>query len=266
MPIAITSSFAFHLERATDCLLQFQVADLPEQRIVASETMLTKTLHLATVPAQDAIGERLWVRAEGDFRVDYSATVEVQREAADIAALAARDPHDLPGEVVEYLFDSRYCQADKLQNFVAEHFGQHSGGAKVAAMRDWIAANFTYDPAASDAATTAVDSFALRRGVCRDYAHVLIAFARASTIPARYVSCYAPGVAPPDFHALAEVFLDDPAAPGSGAWHIVDATGMADPARTAIIGIGRDAGDVSFLTTFGLCRFDSCHVSVAESG
>ena len=76
-------------------------------------------------------------------------------------------------------------------------------------MRDWIAGNFSYEPV-STTSTTALDSFVERRGICRDYAHVLVTLARASAIPARYVSCYAPGVDPPDFHAVAEVFLADP--------------------------------------------------------
>ena len=93
----------------------------------------------------------------------------------------------------------------------------------------------------------------------------MICFARASTIPARFVSCYAPGVEPPDFHAVAEVFLEDQTTPGGGAWYIVDATGMADPAKTVKIGIGRDAADVSFLTSFGFADFGNKSVEVREA-
>ena len=77
-----------------------------------------------------------------------------------------------------------------------------------------------YVPGSSGPHTTALDSFIERRGICRDYAHILIALARASTIPARYVACYAPGVDPPDFHAVAEVFLNDPESYEGGALHI----------------------------------------------
>src|SRR5690606_20831739 len=103
-----------------------------------------------------------------------------------------------------------------------------------------------------------------RRGICRDYAHVLIALARASAIPARYVGAYAPGVDPPDFHALAEVFLADPTIEGGGAWYLVDPTGMADPAHTVKIGVGRDAADVSFMTVFGEAEFGDKAVSVVR--
>ena len=99
--------------------------------------------------------------------------------------------------------------------------------------------------------------------MCRDYAHVMVAFARAAAIPARFVSCYAPGVEPQDFHAIAEVFLADPSIPGGGAWHLVDATGMADSAQTAKIGVGRDAADVSFMTAFGMANFGDKIVEVS---
>ena len=131
------------------------------------------------------------------------------------------------------------------------------------AIRDWIADNFSYEPV-STSSTTALDSFVERRGICRDYAHVLVTLARASAIPARYVSCYAPGVDPPDFHAVAEVFLADPTVAGGGAWQLVDATGMADPAQTVKIGVGRDAADVSFMTVFGESRFETKEVSATK--
>jgi transglutaminase-like putative cysteine protease len=83
----------------------------------------------------------------------------------------------------------------------------------------------------------------------------MITLARAADIPARIASVYAPGVSPPDFHAVAEVFL-------GGAWHLVDPTGMASARDIAIIGIGRDIGDVAFLTAFGGLEMRGQSVSV----
>jgi transglutaminase-like putative cysteine protease len=180
-----------------------------------------------------------------------------------VATLARLEPHELPAEAVQYLLDSRYCPADRFQPFVEAEFGGVQGGARIAAMRDWIAGNFSYEPV-STTSTTALDSFVERRGICRDYAHVLVTLARASAIPARYVSCYAPGVNPPDFHAVAEVFLADPKVPGGGEWQLVDATGMADPHETVKIGVGRDAADVSFMTVFGDAKFEGSKVSATK--
>jgi transglutaminase-like putative cysteine protease len=102
-----------------------------------------------------------------------------------------------------------------------------------------------------------MDAYVTREGVCRDFAHVLVALARASTIPARFVSVYAPDVVPQDFHAVAEVFL-------GGAWHLVDATGMAEAADMAKIGVGRDAADVSFLTSYGQASLVALRVEVSR--
>ena len=262
MPISISARFAFYLFRPTDTLLQFEVAQIPEQRILSSNTVLPLAEHLARVPAKDGIGERVWLRANGPCEVRYEAEIEVERLLPDVSQLPQLQPHDLPGEAVEYLFDSRYCQAGQITDFVWSEFAGLSGGALVLAMRDWLSANIAYRPGASNAFTTALDTFNSRAGICRDFAHVMVCFARAAMIPARYVSCFAPGVKPQDFHAVAEVFLADPTVPGGGAWHIIDATGMADAAHTAKIGIGRDAADVSFLTVFGPSNFNFSEVGV----
>lgn len=263
MTIVIETRFRFRAEQPTDVLLQFEAAAIPEQILSDVVTELSESKHVARVAAQDAIGERVWVCAEGEFSVTHRARVELNRLLGDIAPLGQLAPHDLPGEAVEYLLDSRYCPADRFQPFVAEQFGKLQGGAAVMAMHDWIVDHFSYTMGSSGTATTALDSFVERRGVCRDYAHVLVSFARAAGIPARYVSCYAPRVTPQDFHAVAEVFLADETTPGGGAWHLIDATGMARADEIVKIGVGRDAADVSFLTSFGPTEFLDKSVSVA---
>ena len=265
MPLIIDTKFSFELPRTTDFLLQFEAADIPEQKILSLDTQLTPCEHQAWVPAQDAIGQRIWVRAEGKFEVAYHAQVELRRQLADLSTLQQLQPHDMPGEVVQYLFDSRYIPADRFQTFVEDEFGGTSGGARILAIRDWLEQNLEYTPGSSGPQTGALDTFVDRRGICRDYSHVLVAMARASGIPARYVACYAPGVEPPDFHAIAEVFLVDPQTEGGGTWQLVDGTGMADPSETVKIGVGRDAADVSFLTSFGDNTFLDKTVSVTHS-
>ena len=265
MPIDISVRFAFSLESRSDVLLQFEAAAIPEQRILARKTHISGAEHIARIAAQDGIGERVWLHVEGRCEVSYTGRTTIHRVLPDIATLARLEPHDLPAEAVPYLFDSRYCPAERFQPFVEAEFGGTSGGSRVTAIRDWITANMTYVPGSSDSNTTALDSFVERRGICRDFAHVLVTLARASAIPARYCSVYAPGVGPPDFHAVAEVFLADPTIPGGGAWHLVDATGMADRADTVKIGVGRDAADVSFMTVFGEASFEDKEVTVSKT-
>lgn len=244
MRLQIHVRLDYALSRVCDLLMQIEAAAIPEQRIEAAHIDISPCEHFARVPAQDMIGERIWLRKESELKVDYRATVAIERIVRDVATLPALPPHRLPGETVQYLLPSRYCPSHQFTDFVNERFGHLEGGAKLAAMRDWVAGHLAYTPGSSSFETTAVDTFHSGKGVCRDYAHLLITLARAGEIPARYASVYAPGVKPPDFHAVTEVFL-------GGEWHLVDATGMAKEAEMAKIGIGRDSGDVAFLTAFG---------------
>jgi transglutaminase-like putative cysteine protease len=258
MRLTIHTQLDYWFARPTDVLLQFEAAAIPEQAVEASHLDITPTDHFARVASQDMIGERMWVRIEGQLLVDYRATVRIERMIEDCLDLPVIPLHQLPGETVQYLLSSRYCPADQFQPFVEAEFGGIQDGAKVIAMRDWIAERFSYVPGASDSETTALESFVRRQGICRDYAHVMITFARAAGIPARIASVYAPGVEPPDFHAVAEVFL-------GGAWHLIDPTGMAKAGDIAKIGVGRDAADVAFLTAFGTAVMNSQSVQV-ETG
>ena len=264
MTISIQTSFAFECDRPTDCMLQFEAANIPEQQILDCHSDLTDAAHCARIPAQEEIGERILVRAQGRFEVHHSARVQVERQLAELGTLEHLQPHELPAAPVKYLFDSRYCLADKFQSFVESEFASTSGGARIAAIHDWIAQKFAYAPGASTPETTALDSFVERRGICRDFAHILITMSRASAIPARYVACFAPDVTPQDFHAVAEVFLNDPTTPGGGTWQLVDATGMATPDEIVKIGVGRDAADVSFLTSFGMVELCEKTVQVTR--
>lgn len=255
MKLSIRSSLVYRLPEPMSLLLQMEAAHLPEQVIENASLELSDCAHFARVSAQDEVGERIWLHAAGTFTADYRATVRIDRRLADITSLPAAPPHELPGATVPYLLDSHYCPASRFDNFVEAEFGGLDGGARIAAMRDFIRDRFDYVAGTSDAQTTALETFVQRQGVCRDYSHVMIALARASAIPARIASVYAIGVDPPDFHAVAEVFL-------GGEWHLVDPTGMATEGEMAKIGIGRDAADVAFLTAFGTCEMVSQSVNV----
>ena len=242
LEIQVQLEYAF--ERACSVLLQIEAAARPEQVIRQAHIAVTPAGHFARVPAQDGFGERIWLSVAGRMLADYRATVAIDRPAHDPAALAAVPLHRLPGEAVQYLLPSRYCQSHQFVDFVESQFGTLSGGTKVAAICDWVAGHLSYVPGASHSGTTAIDTFHAGEGICRDYAHLMITLARAADIPARIASVYAPGVTPPDFHAVAEVYLE-------GGWQLFDPTGMAQPDEIAVIGIGRDSGDVAFLTAFG---------------
>jgi transglutaminase-like putative cysteine protease len=258
MSLAIHARLDYWFDQPTDVLLQLEAAAIPEQFIEHAYIDISPTEHFARVASQDLIGERIWLRIEGQLLVDYRATVRIERLLDDCLELPLVPHHQLPGETVQYLMASRYCPSDQFQTFVETEFGAIDGGAKVIAMRDWIAQNFAYVPGVSSSETTALDTFVKRQGICRDYAHIMITFARAAGIPARIASVYALGVEPQDFHAVAEIFL-------GGEWHLVDATGMAKECDMAKIGVGRDAADVAFLTAFGTASMNSQCVQVTAA-
>lgn len=258
MLLNINMHLAYELSEATDLLLQVEVADVADQRVLMSGTDFSDISHMARVPAEEGLGDRIWIRADGEFRCTYRSQIHVDRPALDLTALSSVVPHLLPWHTVRYLMPSRYCQSDQFSSFTEAQFGHLDGGAKIDAMCAWIHSAFSYVPGSSNAQTTAVDSFVQRRGICRDFAHVLITLARASDIPARFVSAYAPDVTPQDFHAVAEVYLD-------GTWHLVDATGMAPADTIARIGVGSDAADVAFLGVFGQTRFIEQSVVVTRA-
>src|SRR6478752_9543086 len=144
MPIEISTRFSFSLDRLCDVLLQFEAAAIPEQRIRVRDTRITGADHIARIAAQDGIGERVWLHVEGRCEVSYTASATIHRLLPEIGTLAALEPHELPAETVQYLFDSRYCPADRFQPFAEAEFAGLEGGARVRAIREWIAANLDY--------------------------------------------------------------------------------------------------------------------------
>lgn len=242
----------------TDLILQIEVPDLADQEILSEGFSVGQTEHAARIVGEDGLGLRRLLRIDGELKCVYRSRIKVDRPALDVTQLSATPPHMLPSNTIRYLMPSRYCQSHEMQSFVSTEFGHLTGGSRIAAMRDWVFEHYTYDPGSSTAATTAIDTFVQRRGVCRDFAHVMITLARATAIPARFVSVYAPYVTPQDFHAVAEVFLE-------GTWHLVDATGMAAANQIARIGVGADAAEVPFLTSFGRMNLQDQTVNVLIS-
>jgi transglutaminase-like putative cysteine protease len=248
----------YHIPAPHDVLLQIEAAAMTDQRLLSSSLKVTSPERLGAVPGEEAIGQRTWAAGAGQFRATYLAQVQIERAVVPLENLSAADPRALPAAVVPYLLPSRYCESDRFEAFVQREFVAAAGGLKVRAMSDWIGANVDYVSGASTGDTTAGDTFIQRQGVCRDFAHLLAGFARAALIPARLVSAYAPGVSPPDFHAVVEVWLD-------GGWHLVDATGMAMPDEIVRICVGRDATDIAFMTVFGTADFREQRVSVTRA-
>ncbi len=256
MRLRIDARLDYQFAAPADVLLALEVAQLPDQRLLSDLLTVSSDAPLVPVPGEQSIGQRTWAAAAaGRFTALYQAEVEIDRPEVDLATVAGVPLRQLPGLVVPFLWPSRYCRADKHREFALESFSDLSGGALAIALAEWCRGTLAYTPGSSDEDTTSVDTFLERRGMCRDYAHLMISFARALGLPARMVSAYAWQLDPPDFHAVVEVYLD-------GGWYLLDPTGLAPTAGLVRIAVGRDAADVSFMSIFGAATLNAQSVAV----
>jgi transglutaminase-like putative cysteine protease len=242
MRINIDLNMDYQLTGDEAVLLTIEASQTEEQSVIESSLEI-ESASLYRIGGEGGLGQRVWAHVAGDrLKLRYRAKAYVSRSIVQLESLAASPMHTLPSEVLTYLRASRFCPSDLFTTFVAQQFGHLVAGAKITAIKDWVAAEIAYVPGSSNAETTAIDTFVVREGVCRDFAHLVCTLARASNIPARYTSVYGVDVSPPDFHAVAQVWLE-------GAWYFVDATGMSTADGLVVIGAGRDAGDVAFMET-----------------
>ena len=189
----------------------------------------------------------------GPFEVRYTASVAVER-AEPPAETKPEFPGSLPLNVLTYLLPSRYCESDRLTPFAWELFGKlENPAAQVRSICQWVDRHLAYLPGATDSRASAWDVWQRRQGVCRDYAHLAIALCRALSIPARYVSAYAAGLDPMDFHACFEAHL-------GGHWYLFDPSDVTPSDQIAVIARGRDAANAAVATIFGSVR--ECGVAV----
>jgi len=157
---------------------------------------------------------------------------------------------DLPDDVILYLLGSRYCETDRLSATAWSLF--HAippGWARVQAITDYVHRHITFSHADARSDKTAYDAWVEGRGVCRDYAHLAVAFCRCMNIPARYCTGYLGDIGVPvrgimDFSAWFEVYF-------GGAWRTFDARNNMPRMARVLIARGRDAVDVAIANTFG---------------
>jgi transglutaminase-like putative cysteine protease len=165
---------------------------------------------------------------------------------------AAQHPvDDLPYEVLVYLLGSRYCETDSLSETAWSLFGATPPGwARVQAICDYVNEHITFGYEYANPTTSAWGAFMEKRGVCRDFTHLAVAFCRCMNIPARYCTGYLgdigipPVPCPMDFSAWFEVYL-------GGRWHTFDARHNTPRIGRILMACGRDATDVAISTSFG---------------
>jgi len=128
----------------------------------------------------------------------------------------------------------------------------------------WVQDHVVFKSNVSHSGTSALDTLRDGVGVCRDFAHLMIALCRALSLPARFVTGIDygadPALGPTDFHAYVEVYLEH-------RWYLFDPSGTAIPMGFVRIGTGRDAADVSFATILGPFQSQAPTISIrADEG
>jgi transglutaminase-like putative cysteine protease len=240
-------------DNASDFIFNVHAAQTPCQSVVTEALHISQPL--TPVIYIDPSGGTRFLRltaAPGPLAVHYDATVDIVHHSESPARLAEVPIARLPPEVIPYIYPSRYCQSDRLRRFAAREFGHlRQGYWRVQAIVDWVRQRTKFQSGSSNDSTSAVDTLTEQVGVCRDFAHLMIALCRAVNIPARFVTGIDygadPAMGPTDFHAVVEVFLGD-------RWYLFDPTGVSPPMGLVRLGTGRDAADVSFATIFGAVK------------
>jgi transglutaminase-like putative cysteine protease len=176
---------------------------------------------------------------------------------------------DLPEETLVFLLGSRYCETDLLSPVAWLLFGtSQRGWPLVQAICDYVNHRITFDYQSARPTRTAWEAHNERSGVCRDFAHLAIAFCRCLNIPARYCTGYLgdigapPPYGVPDVAAWIEVYI-------GSAWYIFDPRNNVPRIGRVLIARGRDAADVAIVTTFGPNTLESFNIwtdEITESG
>ena len=171
---------------------------------------------------------------------------------------------DLPEETLLFLLGSRYCETDRLSETAWSLFGHGpTGWARVQAICDYVHRHITFGYEHARMTRTALEAYFDKTGVCRDYAHLAVAFCRCMNIPARYCTGYLGDIgvpktaAPMDFAAWFEAYL-------GGHWYTFDARNNTPRIGRVLIARGRDAADVALSNAFGVNTLASFKVWTDE--
>ncbi len=216
--------------------------------------------HLTTTPAvpispyRDGFGNwcSRFVAPAGQFRLSADGTVRDSGMPDVVAPSAPQQTiEELPDETIVFLLGSRYCETDRLTEIAWGLFGNAgTGWGRVQAICDFVHNHIQFGYEHARATKTAWEAYQERRGVCRDYAHLAIAFCRCMNIPARYCTGYLgdigmpPPYGPMDFAGWFEAYL-------GGRWYTFDARNNMPRIGRVLIARGRDAADVPITHTFG---------------
>ena len=239
-----------------DFIFNVQAARTAAQQVVSEKLEISQPVQTQAFIDTATNSRYLRLRADqGPLRVYCETVVDLVHHRAPPPTLAEVPIAQLPTETLPYIYPSRYCQSDRLHRFAFAQFGSlPQGHGRVQAIRDWVLGHVEFVSNSSDANTAAVDTLVTKQGVCRDFAHLMIALCRAVNIPARFATGVDygadPALGPPDFHAYVEAYVGN-------RWYLFDPSGTAVPMGFIRLATGRDAADCAFASIFGSVEWQS---------
>lgn len=214
-----------------------------DQRLVTHKLEVTAP-DVEISPERDAFGNLILNLAVNrvERAIDFTAWIIVERDATAgpmrLPSALAADPR--------LREPSPLTRPDEALRTAAAEL-RASGGdgwALAARINAWVHAAMTYAHDVTSVRTPAAVAFALRRGVCQDYAHIMLALCRLCDLPARYVSGHLLGEG--GTHAWVEVLLPDQAQADAVIAQPFDPTHGCTPRLNYItVAVGRDYGDVA---------------------
>jgi transglutaminase-like putative cysteine protease len=253
MRIRVGYELIYDCPQPTPMVLMLNIHHTRAPDIIVADSMRTDPF-IPTSSYRDVFGNwctRL-VAPAGRLTLSADALVNDNGRPDEIVTSAVQHAvEDLPEESLVFLLGSRYCETDRLLDVAWDLFGHAAtGGDRIQAICDYVHRHvkFSYENARST--RTAWDTFQEGTGVCRDYAHLAVAFCRCLNIPARYCTgylgdiCVPPPDGPMDFSAWFEAYI-------GGRWYTFDARNNVPRVGRVLIGRGRDATDVAISNTFG---------------
>jgi transglutaminase-like putative cysteine protease len=241
----------------------------------ASQRLVSHALTIRPTPAQQVESPDVYGNARAFFALDsthenllVTAESVVETTPPALSPAAARElPWEEVRERFRYVKGSSYDPASDFvfpSRYVPRHddFAAYARPSFVASRPAFDVAmdltlrmyrDFAYDAESTEISTPAIEALAQRKGVCQDFAHIMIACLRTMGLPARYVSGYLLTQPPPGqprligadaSHAWVSVYL--PGADGPGDWADFDPTNGRQPGEDYVtLAIGRDYSDVS---------------------
>ena len=225
-----------------------------EGRVLVMQERLSFGIGLPSYEFQDSHGNityrSTFMPGRNEIRHDALVAVSSLPESREIFGPIV-PVGQLPHELLRYTLPSRYCDSDKLLDFAWNHFGQITHGLqRVQAICNWVHQNIEYRYMSGRPDLSASEVIGRRYGVCRDFAHAVIALCRAFNLPARYVTGHLPDIGftdpgtPMDFHAYCEVYLGQ-------EWITFDARFNVQRIGRVKVAHGADAVDGAFATIYG---------------